>query len=303
MKNSVKITLIVAAVLVGLGLCLATAGFCLGGRFSDLRNLHFDPATGQWTQVPAREPATDDYYTGGDYISDKTDVTVLDIDWITGDVKILLTDDDTITVAEKVGYNGYNAHPMVVTDDNGALRIRCADETWMSAIDPPEKELTVYLPHAVAENLTEVRLLSVSADFEVDALAVRDAFSFSSTSGDLKTAVITADAAAVELSTVSGEIEWDGSFAQLTGGSTSGEMDLALRNSPQKLDIVTVSGDVELKLRSSTNFWLDYNTVSGNLESETDLQQRDEHYYRGLTMGCEMTVTTTSGGLTIEELR
>mgnify|MGYP000004308713 CR=1 FL=1 len=31
MKKSVKVTLIVAAALVGLGLCLAVAGFALGG--------------------------------------------------------------------------------------------------------------------------------------------------------------------------------------------------------------------------------------------------------------------------------
>ena len=35
MKKSVKVTLIVAAVLVGLGLCLAVAGLAMGGRFSD----------------------------------------------------------------------------------------------------------------------------------------------------------------------------------------------------------------------------------------------------------------------------
>ena len=40
MKKSVKVTLIVAAVLVGLGLCLAVAGLAMGGRFSDLRNLY-----------------------------------------------------------------------------------------------------------------------------------------------------------------------------------------------------------------------------------------------------------------------
>ena len=51
MKKSVKVTLIVAAVLVGLGLCLAVAGLAMGGRFSDLRNLHLDPATGQWEQT------------------------------------------------------------------------------------------------------------------------------------------------------------------------------------------------------------------------------------------------------------
>ena len=46
MKKSVKVTLIVAAALVGLGLCLAVAGLAMGGRFSDLRNLHLDRPMG-----------------------------------------------------------------------------------------------------------------------------------------------------------------------------------------------------------------------------------------------------------------
>ena len=79
MKKSVKITLIVAAALVGLGLCLSAAGFAMGGRFSELKDLHLDPATGKWEQQSTREP-TENLYAGGDYISDKTDITILDID-------------------------------------------------------------------------------------------------------------------------------------------------------------------------------------------------------------------------------
>lgn len=66
MKKSVKVTLIVAAALVGLGLCLAVAGLAMGGRFSDLRNLHLDPATGQWEQTEEKREQTGDY-TGSDY--------------------------------------------------------------------------------------------------------------------------------------------------------------------------------------------------------------------------------------------
>ena len=61
MKKSVKVTLIVAAALVGLGLCLAVAGLAMGGRFSDLRNLHLDPATGQWEQTEETRDQTGDY--------------------------------------------------------------------------------------------------------------------------------------------------------------------------------------------------------------------------------------------------
>lgn len=232
MKKSVKITLIVAAALVGLGLCLSAAGFAMGGRFSELKDLHLDPATGKWEQQSTREP-TENLYAGGDYISDKTDITILDIDWITGDVKVRLTNNDTITVEEMVSDNGYDAHPMVVTDDSGILKIRYADKAWMNAIDPPQKALTVYLPREVAENLTEVSFSSVSADFDVDPLTVREKFAFSSVSGDLKTDAITAENVNAEVSTVSGKIELDGSFLRVTGESTSGKIDVKLRNCPE----------------------------------------------------------------------
>ncbi len=281
MKKSVKITLIVAAALVGLGLCLSAAGFAMGGRFSELKDLHLDPATGKWEQQSTREP-TENLYAGGDYISDKTDITILDIDWITGDVKVRLTNNDTITVEEMVSDNGYDAHPMVVTDDSGILKIRYADKAWMNAIDPPQKALTVYLPREVAENLTEV--------------------SFSSVSGDLKTDAITAENVNAEVSTVSGKIELDGSFLRVTGESTSGKIDVKLRNCPEKLNIVTVSGDVELELPDSTNFWLGYDTVSGEIDCEVPVQRDGEHYYRGLSMGCDISISTTSGDLKIERL-
>ena len=301
MKKSVKITLIVAAALVGLGLCLSAAGFAMGGRFSELKDLHLDPATGTWEQQSTREP-TENLYAGGDYISDKTDITILDIDWITGDVKVRLTNNDTITVEEMVSDNGYDAHPMVVTDDSGILKIRYADKAWMNAIDPPQKALTVYLPREVAENLTEVSFSSVSADFDVDPLTVREKFAFSSVSGDLKTDAITAENVNAEVSTVSGKIELDGSFLRVTGESTSGKIDVKLRNCPEKLNIVTVSGDVELELPDSTNFWLGYDTVSGEIDCEVPVQRDGEHYYRGLSMGCDISISTTSGDLKIERL-
>ena len=298
MKKSVKITLIVAAALVGLGLCLSAAGFAMGGRFSELKDLHLDPATGKWEQQSTREP-TENLYAGGDYISDKTDITILDIDWITGDVKVRLTNNDTITVEEMVSDNGYDAHPMVVTDDSGILKIRYADKAWMNAIDPPQKALTVYLPREVAENLTEVSFSSVSADFDVDPLTVREKFAFSSVSGDLETDFITAEGVDAEVSTVSGKISLDGSFRQVNGESTSGEIDLTLRTCPEKVSLVTVSGKVDVELPRDAGFTLSYDTVSGDLECDFAAKRNGEKLICG-DGGCEISVSTTSGDLKIE---
>ena len=137
---------------------------------------------------------------------------------------------------------------------------------------------------------------SVSADFDVAALTVKESLIFDSVSGDLETDFITADRA--EVNTVSGKIDLDGSFHQVTGGSTSGEVDLALRKCPDKIELTTVSGDVDLELPRNAGFTLDYSTVSGDLESDFPLTA-------GRTYGDgsgSITIDTTSGDLKIENL-
>lgn len=97
---------------------------------------------------------------------------------------------------------------------------------------------------------------------------------------------------------MSGKIDLDGSFRQVTGGSTSGEVDLALRKCPDKIELTTVSGDVELELPRNAGFTLRYSTASGDLESDFPLTA-------GRTYGDgsgSITIDTTSGDLKIENL-
>ena len=300
MKKSVKVTLIVAAALVGLGLCLAVAGFAMGGRFSELRNLRLDPATGRWEQTEETRDQTGDY-TGSDYIlPEGTNITALDIDWISGEAEILVTNDTDILVREQSERGISASYAMVESERDGVLKVRYVADEFLSLPNLPHKNLTVCLPRAVAENLTEVRLNSVSADFDVAALTVKNTLTFDSVSGDLETDFITADSAKVNA--VSGKIDLDGSFRQVTGGSTSGEVDLALRKCPEKLDLVTVSGDVELKLPQNAGFTLDYSTVSGDLDSDFPLTtERNGGHICGDGKGV-LSVSTTSGALSVEEL-
>lgn len=296
MKKSVKVTLIVAAALVGLGLCLSAAGFAMGGRFSDLRSLRLDPATGAWEQAETPTP-TEALYTGSDYIlPEGTEITALDIDWISGEVEILVTSDSDILVREQPEHETSYSYAMVVTEQDGVLKVRYAEDAFLTLPDLPAKKLTVQLPRAVAEHLTEVQLNSVSADFDVAALTVKETLTFDSVSGDLETDPITADSA--ELTTVSGKIDLDGSFRQVTGGSTSGEVDLTLRKCPDRIELNTVSGNVDLELPRNAGFTLDYSTVSGDLESDFPLTA-------GGTCGDgsgSITIDTTSGDLKIEDL-
>ena len=293
MKKSVKITLLVAAVLVGLGLCIAVVGVLMGGRISDLRNTYYDGR--EWHHGDA----LDGSYTGGEIRVPAEDITALDIDWVAGDVKIMVTDGEEIVVTEHAD-RGIPAEYALCVEADNTLRIRYSNDVW--GIDMPEKDLTVLLPRTVAENLTAVDLSGVSADFAVDKLTVRESCSFDTTSCKLKTEVLTATGAKADVNSVSGDIELDGSFREVKAGSTSGEIDLMLRNAPAAVEVSTVSGEVDVELPAGTGFTLDYSTVSGELECDFPLTKSVDGKYVCGDGACRMEVGTTSGSLSVERL-
>lgn len=295
MKKSVKITLLVAAALVGLGLCLSMVGFALGGRFSSLLNMRLDPATGQWEQVDEAGNVVNDYTKGEYALPAGTDITALDIDWLAGEVEILVTSGDAVSVMELVERGTSASYAMAVSEQDGVLKVRYTEEGFLSLPNLPSKKLVVQLPRKVAEDLKEIRLSSVSADFDVEALTFDDNFR------DEEIAFVKADTVAV--STVSGKIELDGSFRRVTGESTSGEIDLTLRSCPEKLDLTTVSGNIELELPEDAGFALDHSTVSGSLSSELRLNWKwNDRYTYGDSDSSEFTVSTTSGDLDIKRI-
>ena len=293
MKKSVKITLLVAAVLVGLGLCIAVVGVLMGGRISDLRNTYYDGR--EWHHGAA----LDGSYTGGEIRVPAESITALSIDWVAGDVKIMVTDGEEIVVTEHADRGIPEEYALCVETDN-TLRIRYSNDVW--GIDMPEKDLTVLLPRTVAENLTAVDLSGVSADFAVGKLTVRDAFSFDTTSGKLEMQSMNAPQAKATVSSVSGKVELDGSFREVKAGSTSGEIDLMLRNAPAAVEVSTVSGEVDVELPAGTGFTLDYSTVSGELECDFPLTKSVDGKYVCGDGACRMEIGTTSGSLSVERL-
>lgn len=293
MKKSVKITLLVAAVLVGLGLCIAVVGVLMGGRISDLRNTYYDGR--EWHHGDA----LDGSYTGGEIRVPAESITALSIDWVAGDVKIMVTDGEEIVVTEHAD-RGIPAEYALCVEADNTLRIRYSNDVWGN--DMPEKDLTVLLPRTVAENLTAVDLSGVSANFAVGKLTVRDAFSFDTTSGKLEMQSMNAPQAKATVSSVSGNVELDGSFREVKAGSTSGEIDLMLRNAPAAVEVSTVSGEVDVELPAGTGFTLDYSTVSGELECDFPLTKSVDGKYVCGDGACRIEVGTTSGSLSVERL-
>ena len=211
----------------------------------------------------------------------------------------MVTDGEEIVVTEHAD-RGIPAEYALLLEADNTLRIRYSNDVW--GIDMPEKDLTVLLPRTVAENLTAVDLSGVSADFAVGKLTVRDAFSFDTTSGKLEMQSMNAPQAKATVSSVSGNVELDGSFREVKAGSTSGEIDLMLRNAPAAVEVSTVSGEVDVELPAGTGFTLDYSTVSGELECDFPLTKSVDGKFVCGDGACRMEIGTTSGSLSVERL-
>lgn len=88
-------------------------------------------------------------------------------------------------------------------------------------------------------------------------------------SGDLH---LTGSCAEARLETVSGDCTFNGTALKLSAKSTSGDHTLQMKNVPDGMDIVTVSGDTNLYLPDNDGFFLRYQRISGDVRSDFDLK-------------------------------
>lgn len=100
--------------------------------------------------------------------------------------------------------------------------------------------------------------------------------------------------------TVSGEVFTNGAVAthSVRVDTLSGSVSLQLESCPDDLKIDTVSGGVSLTLPSDSGFTLEYNTVSGSINSEFGVKMSGHKYLSG-DGSADFEIDTISGGLRI----
>lgn len=256
----------------------------------------------------------------------------VDIEWISGSVRVEPYDGDEIMLKETV-----QGGAAVAKEDalgwgirEGVLYIRYCGREMRS--DIPAKELAVLLPRAVAEKMAKLELDTASADMSVSGItcgelafdsasgsltaqdcAVRKA-EVNTTSGDVQLSgeilmldVVTASGAvraqtsksgaAADVESVSGGVELIG-FRQNEAGTAGGAVTIETPEATD-IDVETVSGEVTLLLSEKAEFTLDYETVSGELSCDFATVQKGGKYICG-GGGTTIEVGSTSGGLKVK---
>lgn len=219
-----------------------------------------------------------------------TDITEIEIHWLTGDVYLVESDTDGVTFQED--YTGSNEdYRMRYKVSNGKLTIQPCKSKLFDSIDLPRKALTVFLPDTLT--LDKITVETVSADVELMGGSV-DTLSINTTSGNITGPGLSAKE--YELGTVSGDI----SLTALPAGSSaidcetvSGEVRISCTAHLDEIDFNSVSGNLRLTLpKGSCRYTLDFNTVSGDRDTDRFISGGDET--------CDITAETVSGNVELQ---
>ena len=223
-------------------------------------------------------------YTAGNAEIATEGINRIDVDWVLGDVSMVLWDGETVSVSEIGDFaDDKKVHTAVI---DGALMIKFAASGNLG-MKAASKSLTVKIPETMV--LSEIRNLS------------GDSVGVDTTSGRIT--VSGATFVKAEFDSVSGRIEIDDSA--LTGvdaETVSGRINCSFREGAvlDELDFSSVSGDIELMLPVNVGFEAKLSSVSGDLNTDFACVRNGKIYTCG-DGSIKISADTTSGDLTINK--
>ncbi len=217
-------------------------------------------------------------YTAGDAVIKKT-VNNLDVDWVSGQVKITYHRDPTVELHETSKKKLSKDMQMRWWLDGDTLRVRFA-KPGLRQINIPNKVLTITLPEDIV--FGEVSMAATSADFLIPALQT-DSLKLDVSSGDI-TAAAEARAARVGASSGDLDLRFGGKANEISVKTTSGDLELEA-GTIVRLTVESSSGEMDIRAKSVGDFTA--SSSSGDVSAEIGTVKR-------------AAVSTTSGNVNVE---
>lgn len=203
-------------------------------------------------------------------------VTRLSIDWASGSITVRPDASvQEITFSE----TGGSKYPMSWKLKNGKLSIQYyEDDTFrgLGAHFDRSKDLTVLVPNDWS--FEELDLDVASAVLDVSDLTIHqvDVDSASGTCNFRNCAVSN-----LEIDTASGDVSFEGRLNSLEFDAASAKFTGILLNTPNRIDVDSMSGDVDLTLPADTGFTVKMDGMSSNFSSDFNAYKRDGSYVWG----------------------
>jgi hypothetical protein len=242
----------------------------------------------------APEPETTDY----GFSLDAAGIRNIAIEWAAGSIVIQAKDIPEIRISEEG--EKQSEKPMVWKIQDDKLIIQFAKDLKFSIttgmnLDDFSKDLLIEVP--LDWQCNELEVAAASASLDIKNLAIRD-MEFDGASGTCVFDNCTVEK--LDLDTASGNVRFTGSLQQLDCDAVSADIVLELTNVPGRLDMDTVSGDLEVTLPADAGFTVSMDTLSSVFESDFETTMRNGSYIAG-NGRCRIDVDAMSGDVIIRK--
>lgn len=279
----VRIVLFSLAIVLLLGILLAGLGF--GLYSSSVSN----SGTSQIISGGSRSSVT----------TDAAGIRDLEIDWVAGQITISPAENTSQIVVTESGVSE-ETHQMVCKQTGSTLKIEFSEEDITSVFgininSTLSKDLEIFVPADwVCEELS---IEAASASVNVTNMTI-NSVEFDGASG-----ICTFEDCMVktmELETASGDVNFTGTLDTLSCDSMSAKCRLVLKNIPTRLDLSTMSGDLDITLPDYCGFTVSMDAMSSNFSSEFPTTTVNGNHVYG-DGSCRISIDAMSGDVTIRK--
>lgn len=223
-------------------------------------------------------------YSVGDTTLDAKSVEGIDVEWISGSIRISATEGDQIVVRETKVADPANALRWRIRD--GELQIRyCKPRRF--GVKTVAKDLEILLPESMmtnADGIRDISIENVSAQIHLSGLNINESLDIESMSGQIyiQNAIIRdidlenvsgtviidqCKIRNIEVSTVSGQVTVDGEVNQINISGVSAQLNVASTICPDLISAETVSGKINLAIPSDSQFTVSMDSLNGHFSA------------------------------------
>jgi len=243
------------------------------------------------------------------------EISQLEINWTAGNVTVEVTQGNQVYAEEtEVSDDDRKMRYLV---ENGKLTIQYQKAKLFSFGGwSKSKDLTVYIPQDMAQNMKQMDIETVSANMDIDGFQsnrmdfetvsgeihmknlITKTLDIEGVSGDIKGNLMQADELNAE--TVSGSVDLEGSFRKADLEAVSGNLELGCDSVIEEVNAETVSGDITLYIPEKKGFSAELDSVSGDLNTDFSVTSKKDKVIYG-DRGAEFDFETVSGDVWIRK--
>ena len=213
-----------------------------------------------------------------------------------GNIYVVQSSNHELIIREDVDINAEDKYKMHYCLFGDVLDIKFCGSMDLIDYKYKAKDLYIFLPSA----LNSIEINNESSDVTIESLEIKYIDIFNG-SGDIMLTKVTSDNLTIE--NKSGEIIiLDSKITELDITSMSGNMGLSFENLPNEFEVTTISANIVIYIYNTQKIKLEFETVSGKLETKLDYQKEGNEYVFGpsaISFVSEFEIETVSGNVKV----